>query len=69
VNDENGCYMVSRPYDRNSFASIPRSARVFVDGGCLIVYDKYDNILCAFAAGEWAEVQDVELYPYETPGD
>lgn len=69
MDEENGRYMVSRSYDRNSFFTIPKSDRVFVDGGCLIIYDEDDNIICALAAGEWAEVQDVELYPHEMLGD
>jgi hypothetical protein len=45
-----------------SWGIIPRSERIFVDGGSLLVYDENDRLIIAYAPGEWVECIDVSLF-------
>lgn len=54
-------YHVQKNSHRGMWMEIPDSHHVFIDSGCLIVYDEDDNIIIAYAAGEWIECVSDEL--------
>lgn len=60
--EQDGRYFIQTTRYRESWRIIPRSDRIFVDGGCLVVYDDTDNIIIAYAPGEWVECIDAEVF-------
>jgi hypothetical protein len=56
-------YLVSRRHSLNEYQAVPGAVRVFIDGGCVMFYDEYDELLLAIAAGVWAEITQEKLLP------
>lgn len=57
-----GKYQLQTTRHREVWQEIPHSARVFVDGGALIIYDEEDNVIVAMGAGEWVSVMDNDIF-------
>lgn len=55
MNDE-GEYHIRMTEDPRAWFIVPDSHRVFVDGGCLIIYDENDQIILSVASGHWIEI-------------
>lgn len=75
MNEEtNGRYHVQLKNRVDSWELIPDSTRVFVDGGCAMVYNENDELIIAYASGEWAHIVSSEMletmgYVSNTYGD
>lgn len=59
--ETNGRYHVQLKNRVDSWELIPGSARVFIDGGCAMIYDENDELIIAYAAGEWAHIVSSEM--------
>ena len=57
-----GDYWIQTTRHRETWGVIPKSKRIFVDGGALLVYDEDDKLIIAYAPGEWVECIDAEIF-------
>jgi hypothetical protein len=62
-----GRYFIQTTRYREMWRIIPRSERIFVDGGCLVVYDEDDHVIIAYAPGEWVECIDAQVFEELNP--
>lgn len=54
--EEDSLYSVALKHSPNLFQNLPLCVRVMIDYGCLLAFDKDDNLTEAYSEGQWVHV-------------